>query len=148
MCAIIMRQPDTNHRHILQSYRDTAAAITMTSRQWSAAVVRLVALLVLATTAAASAAAPATAPPLMSVATARLPYGRFVPASPSLLDAAAAAKRGVLPRPVSVFGSSPSASTLKVFGIGLQRTGTTSLSNALTKMGLSVIHWDQDCTGQ
>lgn len=32
------------------------------------------------------------------------------------------------PRPVDVFGAEPSHDTLKVFGVGLSRTGTTSLS--------------------
>jgi hypothetical protein len=41
------------------------------------------------------------------------------------------------------FGPAPSASTLKVFGVGLSRTGTSSLADHCVAMGLKTIHFDQ-----
>ena len=47
-----------------------------------------------------------------------------------------------LPRPTHVFGDVPTANTLKVFGVGLSRTSTTSLSHHLASLGLTVLHYD------
>ena len=49
-------------------------------------------------------------------------------------------------RPAALFGVEPSASTLKVFGVGLSRTGTSSLASFFASMGLKVIHFDKDLT--
>lgn len=42
--------------------------------------------------------------------------------------------------------ANPSLKAPKVFGIGLSRTGGTSLSNALTQLGLSAVHFPADST--
>ena len=49
-------------------------------------------------------------------------------------------------RSAAMFGVEPSASTLKIFGVGLSRTGTSSLASFFTTMGLKVIHFDMDLT--
>ena len=41
-----------------------------------------------------------------------------------------------------MFGEKPTARTPKIFGVGLSRTGTTSLANAFRQIGLKVIHFD------
>jgi tetratricopeptide (TPR) repeat protein len=42
----------------------------------------------------------------------------------------------------------PDESKRKVFGIGLSRTGTTSLAAALTVLGLDTLHWSNPLTGE
>ena len=51
-----------------------------------------------------------------------------------------------LPRPVSRFGLQPSSSSLKVFGVGLSRTGTSSLAEAMRLLGLRTLHFDHSLT--
>ena len=44
-----------------------------------------------------------------------------------------------IPRPPK-----PTSQTLKIFGVGLSKTGTSSLANGLSRMGLRTIHSDMD----
>ena len=55
-------------------------------------------------------------------------------------------KINIMERSAAMFGVEPSASTLKVFGVGLSRTGTSKLASFFTTMGLKVIHFDMDLT--
>lgn len=42
----------------------------------------------------------------------------------------------------------PDSNAVKVFGIGLSKTGTTSLATALTILGYHTAHWSNDLTGE
>lgn len=53
----------------------------------------------------------------------------------------------ILGRPDSLFGDQPSATSLKVFGVGLSRTGTTTLATYFHSLGLKVLHFDYSLLG-
>ena len=87
-------------------------------------------------------------PPSSSFYNARFPYGRYRRGfnSRTRFGVRANPLTGtVLPRPAnSEFGERPTPQTLKVFGVGLSRTGTSSLADALVLLGLRVVHFDHD----
>lgn len=96
---------------------------------------------------------PQLLPPLPH-ASARLPYGRWLAPEESIYERVEAGSKkdaavvtGRLRRPVFAFGERPSSTTRKVFGVGLARTGTSSLARALYQLGLETIHADLDNTG-
>lgn len=78
------------------------------------------------------------------------PFGRFLEAFPALSEEAAPTPRVKQLRRVRDRLAAPSDVILgeaKVFGIGLSKTGTTSLSIALTRLGVDNAHWSNPLTG-
>ena len=55
-------------------------------------------------------------------------------------------RNSLVSRPKDLFSNFPNANTLKIFGVGLSRTSTSSLAKHLALLGLRVVHYDGQLT--